>query len=229
MAVAKTSKQESREAYRLWFEFLKRALAEDRSSVDLKFYAEWGDFDNASFSKWWREVGEHVTAKPLLEAEFVESGSADDFSYLVRLPKSLTSTQIGNAVRKLLTDIDHKPVKQSKIRLTDGHQIRPFIYRAYLHTYDAQRRLEKLSTNGKVSKKDLLIAVRKTYLAKQKRYANNIFRVDVIPPPIMGHFDPENPHDYDVLRDRQETANIARYLTAAEGIIEAVKVGQFPR
>jgi hypothetical protein len=229
MKAKKTPKHESKEAYRLWFEFLKRALAEDRSSVDLKFYAEWGNLDNSSFTKWWREVGEQVTAKPLLTAELVESGSADDFSYLVRLPKSLTSTQIGNEVRKLLIEIEHKPIKQSQIRITDGFQVRPFIYRAYLHTYDAQRRLEKLSVNGKVSKKDLLIAVRKTYLAKQKRYANNIFKVDVIPPPLMGHFDPENPDDHDTLRDRQETANVARYLSEAEKIIAAVKIGRFPR
>jgi hypothetical protein len=229
MKAKKTPKHESKEAYRLWFEFLKRALAEDRSGVDLKFYAEWGNFDNSSFTQWWREIGEQVTAKPVLVAEFVESGSVDDFSYLVRLPKSLTSTQIGNEVRRLLIEVEHKPIKQSKIRLTDGFQIRPYIYRAYLHTYDAQKKLEKLASDGKVSKRDLLIAVRKSYLARQKRYAKNVFKVDDIPDGLFGDFDPREPDDYDVLRDRQVTANVARYLTEAEKIIEAVKVGRFPK
>ena len=165
----------------------------------------------------------------MLVAEFVESGSVDDFSYLVRLPKSLTSTQIGNEVRRLLIEVEHKPIKQSKIRLTDGFQIRPYIYRAYLHTYDAQKKLEKLASDGKVSKRDLLIAVRKSYLARQKRYAKNVFKVDDIPDGLFGDFDPREPDDYDVLRDRQVTANVARYLTEAEKIIEAVKVGRFPK
>jgi len=225
----KTPKNESKEAYRLWFEFLKRALDEDRSSVDLKIYSEWGDVENYSFTKWWREVGERITAKPIVTAEIVEKGSADEDSYLIKVPKSLTSTQISNEVRRMLIEIDHQPIKQSKVRLSDGFQIRPFVYRAYLHTYDAQKKLEELSNNGKVQKRDLLIAVRKFYLNKQKRYSNNIFKVDEIPDGLFGDFDPRNPDDYDVLRDRQVTANVARYLTEAENIIKAVKVGRFPK
>lgn len=225
----KTPKSESKEAYRLWFQFLKRALTEDRAAVDLKLYSEWGDVQNYSFTRWWREIGDRITAKPIVKAELLEKGSSDDSSYLVRLPKSLTSTQLGNEVRRLLLEIDHQPMKQSKVRLSDGFQIRPFVYRAYLHTYDAQKKLEKLTTDGKVQKKDLLIEVRKSYQKRQERYRNNIFRVDVLPDGLFGDFDPRNPEDYDVLRDRQVTANVARYLTAAEKIIEAVKNGKFPK
>lgn len=229
MKQPKTAKSESREAYRLWFEFLKRALAEDRSLVDLKLYSEWGDVENYSFTTWWREVGERITAKPIVTAEIVEKGSADENSYLIKIPKSLTSTQISNEVRRMLIEIDHQPVKQSKVRLSDGFQIRPYVYRAYLHTYDAQKKLEKASNNGKVQKKDLLIEVRKSYLKRQERYKNNIFRVDILPDGLFGDFDSRNPDDYDVLRDRQVTANVARYLTEAEKIIEAVKNGRFPK
>lgn len=229
MKASKSPKLESKEAYRLWFEFLKRALAEDRSLVNLELYKEWGDFNNVSFTKWWREIGEAVTAKPSVVAQLVDRGSSDKMNYLVRLPKSLTCTQMGHAVRRLLSEIEHKPIKQSKIRLTDGFQIRPFIYRAYLHTYDAQKRLEMLSRNGKVSKRALLIEVRKSYLARQKRYAKNAFKVDDIPDGLFGDFDPRNPDDYDALRDRQVTANVARYLTEARKIIQAVKAGRFPK
>ncbi len=229
MKPSNTPKYESREAYRLWFEFLKRALAEDRSAVDLNLYKVWGDFENYTFTKWWREIGEKASSKTEVVGEFVEIGSADDYSYLVRLPKSLTSTQIGNEVRRLLIKIKHKPIKQSKIHLTDGFQIRPYIYRAYLHTYDAQKKLEKISINGKVSKRDLLIEVRKSYLNRQKKYSKNIFKVDDIPDGLFGDFDPRDPNAYDVLRDRQVTANVARYLTEAEKIIEIVKIGRFPK
>jgi len=229
MKQQKTPKSESKEAYRLWFEFLKRALAEHRSAVDLKLYSEWGDVESYSFTRWWREIGERITTKPIVNAELLEKGAADDSSYLVRLPKSMTSTQLGTEVRRLLLEIDHQPMKHSKVRLSDGFQIRPFVYRAYLHTYDAQKKLEKLANGGKVQKKDLLIEVRKSYQKRQERYRNNIFRVDVLPDGLFGDFDPRNPEDYDVLRDRQVTANVARYLTEAEKIIKAVKNGRFPK
>ena len=225
----KSPKNESKEAYRLWFEFLKRALVEDRSAVDLKLYSEWGDVESHSFTKWWREVGERITAKPIVKAELLEKGASDDSSYLVRLPKSLTSTQLGNEVRRLLLEIDHHPKKQSKVRISDGAEVRPEKIRAYLRVYDSQVKLQNLSKEGKVQKKDLLIEARKAFHKHQERYRNNIFMVDVLPDALFGHFDPKNPDDYDVLRDRQETANVARYLTEAKRIIEAVKIGRFPK
>lgn len=229
MKKSKTPKSESREAYRLWFEFLKRAIAEDKSAVEMKLYSEWGDVENYTFSKWWREIGERITSQPIVTAEFVENGVADETSYLVRIPKSLTSTQLGNEVRRILLELGHEPVKQSKVRLSEGFQIRTYVYRAYLHTYDAQLKLQKLSNGERVQKKDLLIEVRKSYLKRQKRYANNVFKVDDLPDGLFGDFDPRNPDDYDVLRDRQVTANVARYLTEAEKIIAAVKKGRFPK
>jgi len=225
----KSPKNESKEAYRLWFEFLKRALAEDKSAVDMKLYSEWGDVESYSFSKWWREIGERITAKPKAEVELLEKGTADDSSYLVRLPKSLTSTQIGDAVRRLLLEIEHQPIKQSRVRLSDGFQVRTEKIRAYLRVYDSQVKLQNLSKEEKVQKKDLLIEVRKAFHKHQERYRHNNFLVDVLPDALFGHFDPKNPDDYDVLRDRQETANVARYLTEAKRIIDAVQIGRFPK
>lgn len=225
----KLPKTESKEAYRLWFEFLKRAIAEDKASVNMKLYEEWGEVESYSFSRWWREIGEKITARPTVNAKLVTSGVSDESNYLILAPKSLTSTQIGEEIRRLLIEASHQPIKQSKVRLTEGFQIRPYVYRAYLHTYDAQKRLEKESVDKKVQKKDLLIEVRKSYLKRQNRYANNVFKVDDIPDGLFGNFDPRSPDDYDVLRDRQVTANVARYLTEATKIIQAVKEGRFPK
>ena len=222
-------KSQSKEAFRLWFEFLKRAIAEDPSEVDLKCYAEWGDISNYSFTKWWKEIGEGITKRNTNDAEFVSNGSADESSYLIRVPRSFTSTQIGEKVRKLLIEANHQPIKQSSVQLQEGLQIRPLIYRSYLHTYDENKKLEKLSNDGKVSKRELLIAVRRSYLAKLKRYANNIFKVDSMPAGIIGNFDPKNPEKFDVLAEAQATANVAKYLREAKTIIEAVKVGRFPK
>ena len=222
-------KNQSKEAFRLWFEFLKRAIAEDPSDVDMKYYADWGDIANYSFTKWWKEVGETITARHTNDAEFVSNGSADESSYLIRVPKSYTSTQIGEKVRKLLIEANHQPIKRSSAQLQEGLQIRPLIYRAYLHTYDENKKLEKLSKDGKVTKRELLVALRKYYIQKQKRYANNIFKVDSLPAGIIGNFDPKDPDKFDVLAEAQATANVAKYLREAKAIIEAVKVGRFPK
>ena len=98
-----------------------------------------------------------------------------------------------------------------------------------MHTYDENRKLEKLSKDGKVTKRELLVALRKYYIQKQKRYANNIFKVDSLPAAIIGNFDPKNPEKFDVLAETQATANVAKYLREAKAIIEAVKVGRFPK
>ena len=51
----KLPKSQSKEAYRLWFEFLRRAIAEDKSKVKLSVYKEWGDVASyKSFDAWWR-------------------------------------------------------------------------------------------------------------------------------------------------------------------------------
>jgi hypothetical protein len=229
MRIRRPPKNQSKEAFRLWFEFLKRAIAENPSDVDMKHYAEWGDIANYSFTKWWKEIGETITARHTNDAEFVSAGSADESSYLIRVPKSFTSTQIGEKVRKLLIEAGHQPIKQSSVHLQEGFQIRPLIYRAYLHTYDENKKLLKIAKDGKVPKRELLVAVRKIYLAKQKRYANNVFKVDSMPAGIVGNFDPKNPEKFDVLAEAQATANIAKYLREACLVIEAVKQGKFPR
>ena len=54
------NRTQSKESYRLWFEFLKRALAEDRASVKLHLYKSWGDVESYKFNKWWSEIGSRV-------------------------------------------------------------------------------------------------------------------------------------------------------------------------
>ena len=50
----------SKESYRLWFQFLKRAIVKDRKSVKMSLYKSWGDIENLSFNKWWNKIGSKV-------------------------------------------------------------------------------------------------------------------------------------------------------------------------
>lgn len=229
MQPIRLGKSQSREAYRLWFEFLKRAIAEDPLAVDMSAYAEWGAIEKRAFTPWWNEIGRSISDHSSLVAEIVENGRADESSYLIRVPKALTSTQIGNEIRRLLIETGHQPTKQSKTRIQQGVEIRPLIYRIYLHTYDQQKKLEAKLPNGKVTKRELLIALRKFYLNHELRYKNNNFKVDRVPAALMEGFDRNDPDKYDVQHSKQATANVARYLKEAQNIIAAVKLGRFPK
>jgi hypothetical protein len=41
------------EPYRLWFEFLKLAATDPEVIIDEAVYADWGDFREPTFSRWW--------------------------------------------------------------------------------------------------------------------------------------------------------------------------------
>jgi hypothetical protein len=222
-------RRQSREAYRLWFEFLRRALAENKEQVKIELYESWGDVSSyRSFPAWWREVGVNVINLHSDTVELVAEGKADANSYLLRVPKTLTSTEIGNEVRKYLMTLGHAPKKTTSLRITEGKEIRPQTYRAYLHTYDQHRKLV-LAANGKnVTAKDVLIEVRKFYLNRQRRYKNSVRKVDSIPTPLV---DGMNLKDLDAAKWLDSTTAINainRYLKSARKLIASVSNGKFP-
>jgi hypothetical protein len=144
----------SKESYRLWFEFLKRAIAKDKRSVKLSLYKSWGDVENLSFNKWWIEIGSKViNLDSISKLEFATDTDANESSYLVRIPKSLTSTQAATQLRELLTTSKHKPItEKASLRVTDRVEIRHSTYRAYLHTYDRYKELVENSEKSPIGK-----------------------------------------------------------------------------
>jgi hypothetical protein len=223
------ARRDSREAFRLWFEFLRRAIAEDKSKVRLDLYAEWGDVTAyKSFDAWWREVGVHLIHTEPQTLEHVAEGVADDGCYLVRVPKTMTSTQMGNEVRKYFIALGHVPQKASSLRVTEGKEIRPVPFRAYLHTYDQQRKLVERADGKKVTAKDVLVAVRKFYLEREEKWKKSGRKVDTIPSSIVDGMDGSNIDEAKWLDSPVAINTINRYLKNARAIIEAVKVGRFP-
>lgn len=219
---------QSKEAYRLWFEFLRRAIAEDKSKVRLDLYKEWGNVESYKFDKWWDQIGSKVIdlRPPTIEQE--KDGKADDVSYLLRVPKSMTSTQIGNEVRKFLMELGHQPLRLSSLRVRQGAEIRPSTYRAYLHTYDEQLKLVAKSDGQKVTARELLKAVRKFYIKHEQRYKNNVWATDKMPMALSADMDRNSPYDIDPIHSATAMNAVNRYLREANKIVEAVREGRFP-
>jgi hypothetical protein len=224
------NRTQSKESYRLWFEFLKRALAQDRASVKLHLYKSWGDVESYKFDKWWNEIGSHVINLDMKSnVEIATDTHADESSYLIRVPKSLNSTQAATQLRLLLTKHGHKPlVEKSSLKINGENEIRHSVFRAYLHTYDRHRELVLKNYSKKVTNKETLIAVRKFYIARYEKYKNRNRRAENLPMPLYTAMNMDNLDDVHVLDSTTAISAIGRYLREANQIISAVSVGKFP-
>lgn len=224
----RSPRAQSKEAYRLWFEFLRRAIAEDKSKVRLDLYKEWGDVENYKFDKWWDQIGSKVIVLRPPSIELVDEGEADEQTYLLRVPKTMTSTAIGNEVRVFLMGLGHQPLQLSNLRVRQGAEIRPSTYRAYLHTYDEQLKLVAKSDGQRMTARELLKAVRKFYIKHEQRYKNNVWATDKMPMALSADMDRNNPYDIDPIHSATAINAVNRYLREANKIIDAVREGRFP-
>ena len=232
--MATTNKRQNRanskEAYRLWFEFLKRAIANPNVKVELKHYKAWGDVSKYKFDKWWKDIGSKVIdLDGQSTVSFATDGTTEEGSYLVRIPKTLTSTEAANQIRQLLIESNHKQVVlPSKLKIRPGAEIRPLTYRTYLNTYDIWLDLNAKSEDKKVTYKHVLIAVRKFYISRATKHKNTKRRVDKLPPNLLTAINDENLDDVDVLASSQAIATISRYIKETNKIMENVAKGFFP-
>lgn len=95
------------EPYRLWFEYLKFALADPNSAVEREFYAPWGNVEDAEFSSWWSGNWRRLFAVPanvtiMEDAALVAEVVADPDTLVVVIRRSGTETQRLDDVRKLI-------------------------------------------------------------------------------------------------------------------------------
>ena len=106
-----------KEAIRLWFEFLKRALAGGEFKVRAKHYQAWGDVKNTTFEAWWKAYGEALF--PLRKVQLVQRRLSDSGMVTLAVPMSITPTEAGNQVRDLLMQhyqaIKHQPLNRPGI------------------------------------------------------------------------------------------------------------------
>ena len=227
----KYKKSDGKEAYRLWYEFLKRALTDKKVKVNKAFYKTWGDVENTHFRIFWESMGDKLLASPhvtLVSKHSVKGNVA------VSVPMSLTPTQAANELRELLIkhyeDIKHTPKLERSFALAEGSEMKVSTYRAYLRTYDIW---QKLLANGnkEATSKQLLNEVRLFYLARSEKYARTNRKVESIPAALLNGMttNPFTGKQVNYSGEEKEAIRaIKRYLNMANKTIANVAVGKFP-
>lgn len=225
------SKANEKESYRLWFEFLKRAMNDSTVKLDKGKYTAWGDYAMLSFDSWWRQIGSAATS--LEQQTFIEvvtkipKNSTDLF---IRIPAAVTTTQAVNQLRAILSGAKRKATAlETALRIREGAEIRHAAFRAYLVTYDAHQVLSRNCNGKRVSGDDLLREVRKLYSERTVKFMARVNagqRVDELPPSLYG----KKGASLRVIRfdDAQAIAAVQRYLKKANEIIGNVAEGRFP-
>ena len=221
------------EPYRLWFHFLK--LAQQEGMVRGKQYAEWGDIRTVGFYRWWKETGSALISLGNNGVHVTTPAKCNTKHYhLVAIPKNISPTAARDQVLKLMKDLVKSGESvERKWKLTEGAEIKAKSVRAYLHTYEAQRRLIDLAVaNGgsaaNVKGKHVLCEVRSYYNKKAARYKNKKFGTDPTPVRLLngGNITDVSLIKPDDCVDALKAVN--EYLRKATKIIANVANGEFP-
>lgn len=218
---------QKREAYRLWFEFLKLAKSSQSTKVrtalsrTAAFYEGWGDVKNAEFHVWWK------THAKLFEERFtvrkLENGEAprDPTALIVEIPLNISETTILKAVKVIVRDErvarkqsppnrKKRSIQTSDFHITEGAEPKLGAIREMLTVY---RDVHLKNPNLKGRKR--LQAVHDHYLARR----NEKWRK--IPPSLIADID-------DDARVATVLRTVSRYISNAEAILLNVANGKFP-
>ena len=99
-----------REAYRLWFEYLRVAHGSSRPDVQeaLKhsafFYAPWGDVANTKFDLWWKEKGHLFEDKRVVRRLTAGELPADPEALIVEIPLTQSQSVLIERVAEIMRE-----------------------------------------------------------------------------------------------------------------------------
>ena len=132
------------EPYRLWFEYLKSAYADETIEVDHEHYAAWGDVQGLSFKLWWGKNWRAIFAVKSRKVAVVDGDlKSEPDSLLLRVPLSGSTDALLKQVRSILAK--HEIVDggvasegQGQFKLADGYQ------KGFLNNLDRTRRYLRL-------------------------------------------------------------------------------------
>jgi hypothetical protein len=211
-----------REAYRLWFEYLRVALRSSDGKVrkalrrSAAYYAPWGNVASAQFNQWWKENGylfeEKYTVRVLTPGEKPQNPQALVLEIPLTQPRQKLIRQIRDKIRT--ASPQQKPVKGkmrpvTQYRLSEGAEPRLLALRETLTVYR-----DVYLNNRNLRGSDLLTKVHEFYLGRRrKRWAK-------VPTPLL--FDQKYGDNAVALR------NLRRYIAKAEKIVINVANGEFP-
>ena len=132
------------EPYRLWFEYLKSAYADETIEVDKAHYAEWGDVANLTFNQWWGKNWRTIFAVKARKVSVVDGDAKSDLdSLLLRVPLSGSTEALMKQVRSILSKyeiVDGGIVgqEQGQFKLVEGYQ------KGFLNNLNRTRRYLRL-------------------------------------------------------------------------------------
>jgi hypothetical protein len=144
----KTRSPYPKEAYRLWFEYLRLARGSKDEKVTnalkrcAKYYEPWGDVENVKFDRWWRQYGhlfeEQFSVRQLSRGE----KPTDKTALIIEVPLTQTKAKLFTQVRDIIRNAyptqtprksHFRPVSQ--YRLTAGAEPKFLALRQTLNVY----------------------------------------------------------------------------------------------
>jgi hypothetical protein len=210
-----------REAYRLWFEYLRVARNSTNTRVreairkSASFYVPWGDISNVKFDHWWKEKGYLFEDKYGVRRLAAGEPPSNRESLIVEIPLSRSPTMLTKDVKRLIQeafDVHAKQFKKSKksptsvYRLSEGAEPKLLAIREMLTVYR-----DVYLKNKELRGTDLLEKVHAHYLGRKRRAK--------VPTPLL----------YDKYGDNAVALrNMRRYITKAERVMLNVANGEFP-
>lgn len=103
-----------KEAYRLWFEYLRIARCSKDQKIrkalerSARFYEPWGNIENVKFDQWWRENKHLFEEKSSVRRLSRGQKPADPAALIIEVPFTQTKAKLFAQVRGLGTPIRHK-------------------------------------------------------------------------------------------------------------------------
>jgi hypothetical protein len=220
--LAKSRLPYRREAFRLWFEYLRVALRSSNPDVrkalkrSASYYKPWGNIATSRFDQWWREKGHLFEERSTVRRLNRREAPTDANALVIEIPLTQPRAKLIAQIREIIQNASpvQKPSKGrmrpvAQYRLTAGAEPRLLALREMLTVYR-----DVYLKNKDLGGSDLLKTVHDFYRGrKNKRWAK-------VPTPLL----------YDEKYGDNSTAlrNMRRYITKAEQVMINVANGEFP-
>ena len=207
-----------KELYRLWYEFLKRAIAAG-VPIDEVFYKEWLPIGALTFDQWWRSFRPKL-AFPTVEIVEDLTQTAPD-RLVLSIPRDANKLVILKQVREILDAEMDGNVRHTYGQYvpTSNSNIKYASFRLMLHCYDSEQ--QKDSKGRKTSRVDRVLRVVQRYKKNEEKYSVGRRRIDKLPKSLNTDRAVGVGTD-DILR------NYYRSVQRAKRIINNVASGDFP-
>jgi hypothetical protein len=166
------------ELYRLWFEFLKRAV-EAGHPIDAEYYDQWLPVDGLTFNQWWGRF------RKQLSVPSVRLLSSDDTvppdALVMVVPQGMNKVMAFKEIKALLdAQLDGMTRHvYGRYAPTEGSNIKYAAFRLMLHCYDSEMKTD--SKGKKASREARVRRVIERYDEMERKYGATQRRIDKIP------------------------------------------------